>query len=182
MKKINKSRYAVLGMLFDKPLSGYSILNMMRQSTAHFWQESDASVYPMLKRLEADGKVTSHHEATGKRERIIFEITQSGKDEFLSWLTDQSAKESYRNEFMLKLFFGAFTTKETILELLKIKFAHCQELTRTYKNTETSVLDKVSDTNPQKNYWIMALRFGQLHNDAEQKWAIECLEKLSKEK
>lgn len=182
MKKVNKSRYAVLGILFDKPHSGYSILSMMKQSTTHFWQESDASVYPMLRRLEAEGKVTSSHEATGKRERIIFEITQSGKDEFLAWLTSPTAKESYRNEFMLKLFFGAFTEKKTLIDLLKTKQAHCKELDKIYQNTSSSVLEKLPDTHQHKLYWIMALRFGQLHNDAEQQWIVEYLERLSKVK
>ena len=58
MKKVNKSRYALLGMLMEKPRSGYAILQMMQQSTTHFWQESDASVYPMLKILEEPPKNT----------------------------------------------------------------------------------------------------------------------------
>ncbi|MFH1832013.1 MAG: PadR family transcriptional regulator, partial [bacterium] len=94
MKKINKSRYAILGMLFDGPASGYDIMEGMHRSTGHFWQESDASVYPMLKVLEAEGKVSSRSEFVGKREKKIFEITHLGKEEFLAWIVLPVGKET----------------------------------------------------------------------------------------
>ncbi len=82
MKQTNKTKFAILGILLDSPCSGYDIKQSMLRSTAHFWQESDASIYPMLKTLEQEGLVTSRSESVGKRERKIFELTDSGKKEF----------------------------------------------------------------------------------------------------
>jgi len=180
MKKINKSRFAILGMLLEKPRSGYSILQMMQQSTDYFWQETDASVYPMLKILEAEGKVTAKSEFVGKRERKIFEITQAGKDEFLTWMAIPAEKEPRRNELLLKLFLGASVAKENIIKLLVLHQQEALQTRKAFKNIETNVLSDVTDENPHKRFWLMALRYGIINNEAKLSWLDECFKVLEK--
>lgn len=175
MKKINKSRYAILGMLFDKPSSGYEIKSIMLESTAHFWQESDASIYPMLKMLEAEGKVTSKNEFVGKRARKIFEITQAGKDEFLSWMALPAESESHRDELLLKLFFGANTTKDDVIKQLKLKLQSSKKRLAELTIVEIDILAQISDSNPHKLFWQMALKNGLILYDAKIKWLIDCI-------
>ena len=40
-KMTSKTPYAILGMLSIEPMSGYDIRQIMRNSTANFWSESD---------------------------------------------------------------------------------------------------------------------------------------------
>ena len=47
-KRENKTKYAVLGMLSFAPKSGYEISQMIKNSTAFFWSESDGQIYPIL--------------------------------------------------------------------------------------------------------------------------------------
>src|SRR5580658_2289456 len=50
------SRFAVLGMLsLGEKLSGYDIRKVISESTANFWSESYGNIYPVLKRLLAEG-------------------------------------------------------------------------------------------------------------------------------
>lgn len=51
MKVVNKTKYAILGMLLNGPSSGYEIKSLMSRSTVYFWRESDSTIYPMLKML-----------------------------------------------------------------------------------------------------------------------------------
>jgi len=178
MKKINKSRFAILGMLLEKQRSGYSMLKMMQQSTGYFWQETDASVYPMLKMLEAEGKVTAKSEFIGKRERKIFEITQAGKDEFFVWMAMPAEKETRHNELLLKLFFGASVTKEDIIKLIALHQQKALQTRKAFKNIEANILSEVTDEHPHKPFWLMALRYGVIHNEAELSWLDECFKVL----
>jgi PadR family transcriptional regulator AphA len=180
MKKINKSRFAILGMLLEKPRSGYSMLQMMQQSTNHFWQEYDASIYPMLKMLEAEGKVTATRELVGKRERTIFAITQSGKDEFLAWMAQPAEEENRRSELLLKVFFGAHVPTEEIIQQLALQQQKAREEKKQFKSIEENILSPISDEYEHKQFWIMTLRYGVLHADAELKWIDECFKMLGK--
>jgi len=175
MKKENKSKYAILGMLFDKPQSGYEILQFMKESTTHFWQESDASIYPMLKALERDGLVTSRSEFVGKRERKIFEITASGKKYFLTWMALPAEKENNRSELLLKLFFGATTTQEENIKQLVMRRGQAQETKRIFRRIAEQTLSQVSDEHPHKQFWSMTLRYGLKLAEAELEWLDECI-------
>jgi PadR family transcriptional regulator, regulatory protein AphA len=182
LKKVNKTKYAILGMLIEQPLSGYEIKQEMLETTAHFWQESDASIYPMLKTLESEGLVTSHSEFVGKRARNIFEVTDAGKQEFEQWLALPAEGETRRNELLLKIFLGGNgTPDETINQLTR----HEQKIARMeqqFKNIEETVLTQVSDSHPHKIYWTMALRNGIISVTAEKEWVAECFKMLKKNK
>lgn len=178
MKKINKSRYAILGMLFDKPMTGYEIKKFMQTSTTHFWQESDASLYPMLKKLEAEGKVDPQVTRKGKLERIRYTITNTGKKEFTRWMEQEVEPGTHRDEFLLKLFFGASSSPTIIIKHLKSKQKKLQELQKKYAYINMFVLDEVAPDNTHKRFWIMALRNGIISAEAELKWIEECLDML----
>lgn len=181
-KKINKTRYAILGMLLRKPQSGYEIKQEMLGTTAHFWQESDASIYPMLKTLESEGCVTSKTESVGKRERKIFEITELGTQEFTQWLALPAEGEPRRNELLLKIFFGANTSLDNTIQqlsLYKNKLLHMQ---LRFNSIEYDVLTKVPKDHPHKLFWDMALLNGKLQVQAETEWIQQCLTLLKKKK
>jgi len=180
MKKINKSRFAILGMLFEKPRSGYEIRQFMLSSTNHFWQESDASIYPMLKLLEKEKKVISKSEFTGKRERKIFEITQTGKDELLTWMIQPAEEENNRNELLLKIFLGAAVPKEETIKQLVIYQQKALDTKKRYKKVENEIFSEGPSKHQHKLFWTMSLRYGILHNEAELKWLTECFEILKK--
>ena len=58
MPRENKTKYAVLGLLAYAPLSGYDIRRIYAQSLGNFWSESYGHIYPILKRLKAEGLAT----------------------------------------------------------------------------------------------------------------------------
>ena len=178
MKKINKSRYAILGMLFDTPLSGYELRKRMLSSTAHFWNESDASVYPMLRILEQEGMVTAKTEYAGKRARKVFTITQVGKDDVTAWLALPAEPEHPRSELLLKLFFGAFVSKEVTIKQLERRLQQCQEPQKTFKAIENEIA-KTPDTHPHKLFWEMSLKCGIIDVEATIAWLNECINRLT---
>jgi len=178
-KKINKSRYAILGMLFEKPLSGYQIKQKMQNYTTHFWQESDASIYPMLKKLEEEGKVASRSEYVGKRERKIFSTTRSGKNEFTKWFQMPAEPQKPRSELLLRLYFSANAkNKEHVITQLKEALEKNLVQKERYKRIKKDVLAGIPDEHPHKMFWLMALKSGIIHNNANRKWLQECIQIL----
>src|SRR5271169_1660643 len=105
MKLVNKTRYAILGMLLEGHSTGYEIKALMSRSTVYFWRESDSTIYPMLKVLAKEGKVHSKIAYVGKKKKEVFSITKTGRAEFKAWLKMPTGSETPRNEFLLKLFF-----------------------------------------------------------------------------
>ena len=77
--KEKKTKFVLLGFLLHESLSGYQIGELIRQSTNHFWQESDASIYPTLKRLKKELLVSSIASNVGKRKREILPSHQLEK-------------------------------------------------------------------------------------------------------
>src|ERR1700733_4919258 len=104
MRFVNKTRYAILGVLLEEPATGYEIKSLMGRSTVYFWRESDSTIYPMLKVLAREGKVLSEIAYVGKKKKEVFSITEAGQEEFRAWLKAPTSEETPRNEFLLKLF------------------------------------------------------------------------------
>lgn len=119
MAKVNKARFAILGMLALAPASGYDIKKKMANSTDHFWKESDGALYPTLKQLHEEGLVTVEIENpdSGKPKKI-YTITEDGLEEFRDWMTEDFEMPTARNELLLKVLFGSLVDKSVSIKHL----------------------------------------------------------------
>jgi DNA-binding PadR family transcriptional regulator len=68
-------RSAVLLLLAERPRHGYEIITEIVERSEGRWQPSPGSVYPVLKRLAADGMV----EAERDGDRRVFDLTDYGR-------------------------------------------------------------------------------------------------------
>ncbi len=166
MKLVNKTRYAILGILLDGPSSGYEIKSLMGRSTVYFWRESDSTIYPMLRVLAEEGKALSKVVYVGKKKKEIFSITEMGRMEFKTWFESPTGEETPRNEFLLKLFF--VTDRSEMIRLFQERFEKVEKMHEEYKKIEER-LENIADF-PQKITRLKALRYGISHLEAEMKW------------
>lgn len=170
MGTVNKTRYAILGMLLEEPRSGYEIKSLMERSTAYFWRESDSTIYPMLKRLAQEGKVQLAEVVhRGKRKREIFAITEAGKEEFRAWLESSTGPEVRRSEFLLKLFFATAESDQRRLLLEELESA--QKTYEEFKRIEER-LAGLPDS-PEKAVRLKSLRHGMAHLALDIEWFEE---------
>ena len=58
MPKASRTSHAILGFLTWEPMSGYAIKKAVAASIDNFWNESYGQIYPILKRLVANGLAT----------------------------------------------------------------------------------------------------------------------------
>ena len=100
-----KSKFAILGLLSWKPMSGYDIKKLVDVGLSHFWNENYGQIYPTLESLVKEKLVTKKAERkSGKRRRFVYTITSSGQRAFDEWLHEPTSGPIVRNELQLKFF------------------------------------------------------------------------------
>jgi len=113
---VNKTRYALLGLLAERPYSGYELKQVVERRFALFWKESYGQIYPELKRLATQGLVTATTE--GPRGKTTYTLTEEGRVALTSWVATEAEEDQVRSELLLKLYFSAFAPEEIRLRHL----------------------------------------------------------------
>lgn len=174
----NKTRYAVLGMLTWGPMSGYDIREAMKTSTNFFWAESDGQLYPALKALVKEGKISFQEESSpGGRKRKIYQITRVGQCELNDWLCQALDTNTVRNELLLKLFFGANVPLALSIERVKKHRDDVESRLAQYKKIKANLKKDHSDSS-NLDFWVLTLDFGRLHALASLEWCDQALKVL----
>ena len=174
------SRYAVLGMLSLGPQSGYDIKKLIEQSIAHFWSESFGQIYPVLRRLEAQGLAVRRREKQDRKpDRHVYSLTPKGLEELRRWLVHPARPEGFRSELLLKLFLGGRAPAEESLRQVHQFEARQQALLETYSAVERR-LRKEHARHPDLPYWLITLHYGQRRAAALVRWGNETIAVLER--
>jgi PadR family transcriptional regulator AphA len=181
MPKVNKTKYAILGVLSLKPGSGYDIKKFCDQSIAHFWNENYGHIYPVLKQLEQEGLITKKIEQTaGKPSRHVYQITLEGKAELQDWLLLPAESVPVRSEFLLKLAFGANIPKEIMIaNIRKAKERITAQLEEYLQIEQAFTGDAKAREKAGYPYWLATLRYGIMSVRAAIQWCDETIESIS---
>src|SRR6185437_4326200 len=97
--------WAVLGLLAERPMSGYDIKRAVDRTIRHFWAASYGQIYPELKRLEEAGWIGGQDASQGERARRVYATTAQGRRELEAWLHGYETRIEMRDESLLRLFF-----------------------------------------------------------------------------
>lgn len=175
MAKTSRSVHAILGFLTWRPMSGYDIKQAIEGSISNFWSESFGQIYPILKRLAADGlAVRKENRTAGGRIQNEYSITAKGRRELERWLIEPAAPELPRNELLLKLFFGQHTAVAESINKITDRRA---ELVAQYEKYEgiASFLRRERREIADLPYWLITLNYGFHSRKAEIAWCDETL-------
>ena len=179
MGKENKSKYAILGVLSQGPMSGYDIKKFIEVSISNFWSESYGQIYPILKQLTEEGLTNSHTEKQeGKPERYIYTLTDKGWDTLREWLAEPAEYAVGRIEILLKLFFGRHTAVSTNIEHVKQFRALQVALLHKYAEIEKHI-NAVCLDEAERLYSSMTLSYGRHESEALVAWCDETLALLN---
>ena len=177
------TRYALLGLLTlsrDGDASGYDLRQWAESSIGHFWRESYGQIYPVLKQLLRDGLVTARKDpGSGKRDRTLYAVTDSGRKELQDWLEKPARLQPPRNEGLLKLFFGAQAPAESNAKRVRSLQQVHSGLLAHYESLEREISAKYAD-HPGLPYWLMTLDFGRRHSGMICDWCEATLDKLKR--
>ena len=179
--KPTKSKYAILGMLSIRPMSGYDIKKEIQESISNFWTESYGQIYPVLKSLVTEKLVTKTvQRGAGKPDRHVYSLTAAGRKELQAWLAEGSTPKVERNELLLKLFFGEeVKVSVNIRHVEQFRKLQLESLEK-YKWIEKEIRATNPADDPNMPYWLMTVRYGQHVRRALLDWCDETLAKLNK--
>ena len=110
-------RYALLGLLAARPLSGYELAKLFDGELRNVWAAKHSQIYPELARLSEDGLI--RQSSSGARNRKTYSITAAGKTALRKWLLDTEPDRSYRHEAMLRVAFLWVLEPEQAAEYLQ---------------------------------------------------------------
>ena len=110
----SQSTYGILAILSEGARSGYEIKKFLSSPEVFYWRESYGNIYPILRRLKANGLVRQIDADVKRKRRIYYELTDEGKDELTRWLTEPPELSRFRVELLMKLRFGEMSGIDTM--------------------------------------------------------------------
>ena len=107
MVPASQLEYALLGLLKQKPQSGYDLRKSFSTTPMRHFSDSPGSIYPALRRLRSRQWLAATAENKG-RKRQLFRLTQAGECALLAWLQQSVTREEViwqMGELMLRFAF-----------------------------------------------------------------------------
>ncbi|MER7849633.1 PadR family transcriptional regulator [Kitasatospora sp. NPDC096077] len=169
-------RHALLGLLADRPQTGYDLNKRFEESLSRYaWHASHSHIYPELKRMTVDGLVEVVDEGT--RGSKTYGITESGTAALREWMFIPK-DGPVRSEAVLRLFLLSALEAEDARTLIDQVIAHAEtesaELREAVQRIEAA--SQPGDKPPFARFAAeFGLRFQQLQRDWAQ-WAIDQLD------
>ena len=99
-------RHTLLGLLTQQPRYGYELRAafMALAGGAEAWDVKPAQIYTTLNRMAESGLVSKNAaEGDSSDEKVVFAITESGREELARWLGQGSLDDPQQDPFFLKL-------------------------------------------------------------------------------
>lgn len=98
-------KYLILGLLSERPMSGYDIKKEVKQTLGAVTSASYGTLYPTLHKLLAEGCVEMQEIPHRSRpSRKVYSLTPQGRAELTAWLKQPPIGDQVRREFLLKLY------------------------------------------------------------------------------
>jgi len=127
-------RYALLGLIAEKPRHGYEIKKEFEGSVGFFWNAHLSQIYPELTKLEEEGLLSKELVIQEERpNKALYTITAKGNEELRKWLAEPIKPRQMKDESLLKIFFSKMIPKEKIIANIDSHKKHCQEELQTLK-------------------------------------------------
>lgn len=189
-------QYGILGLLTYAPMNGYQLKTLFGKSIKHIWTASLSQIYRDLKSLEEKGFVGTHKVFQDDRpDKKMYTLTPLGRKQFENWLRSpvKKAISPKRDDFMLRVFFGASLAKEDLLEHFNVFLSEIdkynqitdedlqndhRDLIKELTHNLPSDLETIEDR--EALYWKFTLRRVELTMQAIKQWARECVAELEK--
>jgi DNA-binding PadR family transcriptional regulator len=166
--------FAILGLLSERPMSGYDVLAATKLSIGQFWSMSRAGIYRELERLERLGYVTGSDVAQRDRpHKRIYEPSAAGRDALQEWLDSADLDdEGPRVSFLVRIFFGRRMRRSSVEKLLADVAA------RTQRDLDALVAVHEQLGGSRLVFERLTARHGVLAKQARLAWIAEAREAL----
>jgi DNA-binding PadR family transcriptional regulator len=118
---------AILGLLKERAMHGYQLKKRLSETLGSLWVVSYGSLYPALRRLQADAAVEMifPKDQIGRRKNV-YRITEKGEALFNELVERAGHEASEDNGFSVRLAFFRYLKPETRINLLERRRAYLE--------------------------------------------------------
>lgn len=171
-------KYAILGILKEKPRHGYELKSLFDEKVGEFWSLNYGQIYTTLDRLEKEGLVNHTQEEQETRpDRKVYYISSKGIQQLGQWLQKPVTKtRALRDEIFIKLLFLENEDPQAVLNLI-------QQQTNLYMQKMSELTQhkyELAKKNKEGEYFVTDLLMdaGLFHAEADIRWLRHCEAKL----
>jgi DNA-binding PadR family transcriptional regulator len=107
----------ILGCLSYGPKTGYEIKSIIMMSTSWFYNASYGSIYPILKKHETNGLVTSEEVVDNGRYKRIYQLTPAGQVALKEWMLEAPHLMTVKYEMWSLFFFKILQPEQRIQQV-----------------------------------------------------------------
>jgi DNA-binding PadR family transcriptional regulator len=117
-------QHTILGLLSNKPMTGYDIKKIIQDSPFMYWSGNNNQVYKSLLELRDEGYVTSevHHQDDSPSKKV-YTITDDGRSELRAWVRAAPELPEIKNSFLVRLAWTAPLDNDELLSMITA-YAH----------------------------------------------------------
>lgn len=166
--------YAILGLIQDRPLSGYAIRKLFEETALGNYSSSPGTIYPALNRLQKFKLVKKNTQ--GKNGKACFEITTNGIQILQKWFLKPVEKIEVvkkTNELLLRFgFMESLVDKKQKINFL----TSFHNLLNIYIKELQAFYNKESNNMPL--HGRLAFQFGIDSNKTTLKWCKKAISQI----
>jgi len=165
--------FAVLGLLHEGPTHGYDLRRRLNTALGPFRALSYGTLYPALRDLLDHGLIaetTDPAGPSGRRSRVVYELTAAGKEHFAELVarTDASAYED--DGFDVRFAFFARTERDVRLRILEGRRSRVEEDLERVREAATRSRERLDA------YTTALQRHGEETTEREVRWLSELID------
>jgi PadR family transcriptional regulator, regulatory protein AphA len=167
MSKLSATSYVVLGLVAERPSSGYDLAAFAEGSIRQFFPLTRSHMYSELDRLSRLGLLRATEvEAERYATKRVYEITPQGLEVLRGWLDDPGLPpERQRSLFLVQVFFGDQVSPARIEELLD----SYEQAARAWRDQLTELVDSLADR-PESTFRRATAMYGVEQMEAKLRW------------
>lgn len=179
-KMKRKTRYVILGLLWDENLSGYEMKKKIDQEMQFFWKESYGQLYPELHAMLAAGLLHTCPCESGvetRNEKIRYGITEAGRATFSQWMEEDNQTDSIRSELLLKVFLSTDDYTKTLQRHIEQFHQQHVEQLKLFAMFRENLLAHINEHCNHK-YILQVLDLGIRQSEMYRDWCAQLLAQL----
>lgn len=168
---------AVLGLLAESPVHGYELRQTLSTTLGSLRVLSYGSLYPLLRRMQSAGWVTTDTERLdpdavpimSKRSRVVYRLTADGKERLGDLLGDAGPQSWSDDGFEVHLAFFSRTRAEDRVRILEGRRRRVEEKRERLRNSLSRAADRIDE------YTDQLRRLGLESSEREVRWLNELI-------
>ena len=179
-------KHGILGLLNYGSMTGYEINKTFKDSLSYFWNAQTSQIYRELQTIKTNGWATDEIVAqSGKPDKKVFTITESGKAELNRWLIEDGDEFVTRVPILMKTFFRGERSIDENIEY----FSRLADMTADFQTQLKAEPPEKVDAysahlkDPVKAlYWKMTVEYGVMYAQMYHQWVEKCKKELEEVK